>query len=98
MARQIDVRQEPNHIGGNFEWEKEPRCSCDRLKYAVEEKFLFVSNIADGQGDNKSNIFYLLPIDSDGFLARSDGIQISHCPWCGDRIVGRKKYPTAKKP
>jgi hypothetical protein len=96
MSRQIDVDQEKNHIGGNFEWEKEPKCSCGKLKDAVDEKFLFVSNFVDGEGENESNQFYILPVNSEGFFARADGIPISNCPWCGDKIIGRKKYPTKK--
>lgn len=77
-----------NHIGGNFEWEIEPSCSCGRLKEAVEERFLFVSNFTDG-GDNQ---FYMMPLDSGGDLFRSEGLPISNCPWCGDKIKARKKY------
>ena len=90
MAKQIDVDQNHDHIGGNFEWEIEPDCSCGRLKDAVEEKFIFVSNFTD----HGFNSFYMLPVDSDGSLFRSDGVPIAHCPWCGDKIKGRKKYPT----
>jgi hypothetical protein len=93
MAKQIDVEQNIDHIGGNFEWEIEPTCSCGKIKEAVEEQFIFVSNFVSGD----YNSFYFLPVSSDGFLFRSNGIPISYCPWCGDEIKGRKKYPTPKQ-
>ena len=94
MARQIDIKQEKDHVGGNFEWEKKPECSCGKLIQAVEDKFIFVGNFVDGKGDDEHNIFYMMPVDADGYLARSKGIPIANCPWCGDPIRGRKKYPT----
>jgi predicted RNA-binding Zn-ribbon protein involved in translation (DUF1610 family) len=84
----LDLKE--NHVGGNFEWEVEPICSCGRLIKAVEEeKFMFVNNLVQ-DGYNK---FYIMPLSADGSLARSDGVAIENCPWCGDRILGRKKYP-----
>lgn len=78
-----------DHVGGHFKWETEPACSCGRLKEAVEERFVFVSNFTDGG----FNTFYLMPLAADGSMFRSDGVPISHCPWCGDAIKGRKLYP-----
>ena len=94
MARQIDVIQNEDHVSGNFQWEKKPTCSCGRLMQAVEEKFIFVSNFVKGQGEDRQNVFYMMPVNADGYLANSDGITIENCPWCGDPIRGRKKYPT----
>lgn len=78
-----------DHISGSFEWETEPGCSCGMLKQAVEDKFIFVSNFTN----DKFNQFYMMPIESNGELFRSDGVAISNCPWCGDKIEGRKSYP-----
>jgi hypothetical protein len=88
MSENFPVDLKKNHVGGGFEWEIEPNCSCGKVKQAVEDHFLFVSNFTD-QG---SNIFYVLLVGSDGTLFKSDGVPISHCPWCGDKINGRKKY------
>jgi hypothetical protein len=88
MGNQLRIGQNEDHIGGNFEWEVEPSCGCGRIKEAVADKFLFVSNFTDGG----FNLFYMLPVAADGTLFRSDGVPISHCPWCGDKIKGRKKY------
>lgn len=57
-----------------------------------DERFIFVSNFVDGK--EGPNTFYMLPVTSDGYFARSDGIQITHCPWCGTKIDARKRYPT----
>jgi hypothetical protein len=79
-----------DHVGGHFKWDVEPNCQCGQLKAAVdEERFVFVSNITD----HGSNLFYIIPLTSDGTPARSDGIPIQHCPWCGDKIKGKKLYP-----
>ena len=94
MARQIDVHHVNDHIAGNFQWEKEPTCSCGKLKEAVDDQILFVSNFVAGEGNEETNQFYMMPVDAEGHLVRSKGIPITNCPWCGDRIVGRKKYPT----
>jgi hypothetical protein len=89
-----DLGQNKDHVWPNFKWEKRPNCKCGMLVRAVEEeKFVFVSNFSDGQGDQKSNMFYIMPLASDGEFVRSDGLPIHHCPWCGDKIVGRKLYP-----
>ncbi len=80
----------PDHVGGGFEWEREP--CCDLLKSAVdEEHFVFVSNFVGGP--EKANSFYIMTLGSDGRLARSDGLSISYCPWCGTKINARKLYP-----
>jgi hypothetical protein len=95
MAWQIDIDQKIDHVGGNFEWEKKPKCSCGKLIQAIDEyKFIFVSNFTDGKGDDEHNVFYMLPVDADGSLVRSKGVTIQNCPWCGDPIQGRKKYST----
>lgn len=86
------IRQMPDHIGGNFEWEFAPSC-CDLLKDAVDaEKFIFVGNFTE----NKWNSCYMMPLSSDGELVRSDGIAISYCPWCGEKITVRKKYSVSE--
>ena len=77
-----------DHVSGSFEWEVEPNCSCGMLANAVEDKMIFVSNFTD----EKSNQFYFMPLDSDGELFRENGVSISNCPWCGDKIQGKKKY------
>ncbi|MER9373660.1 hypothetical protein [Mesorhizobium sp. M0491] len=88
MANRIDVDQNKDHIGGNFDWDVAPSC-CDLLKDAVdEEKFIFVSNFVS----EESNTFYMLPVTNEGRFARDTGITISFCPWCGTKIVGKKKY------
>jgi hypothetical protein len=93
LAEQINLRLKPDHIGGNFDWEREPNCACGRLKEAVADRFIFVSNFSD----NSSNIFYMMPMSADGELFRSDGLPISCCPWCGDKIVGHKRYPNPEQ-
>lgn len=83
--------QNKDHIGGNFQWEIPPKCSCGMFRKAIDEdKFIFVSNFTDGRW----NTFYIMPLAADGGLARSDGIPISNCPWCGDKIKARKLYPS----
>jgi hypothetical protein len=89
MSRQIDLDLEPNHVGGGFEWDIEPDCTCGRVKEAVDEQFLFVANVSD----EGTRFFYMLPVRADGTLFESDGVGISYCPWCGDKIKGHKKYP-----
>jgi len=92
MARQIDVDQNKDHVGGNFTWAIQPSC-CDLLKSAVdEERFIFVGNM----GTKASNNFYMLPVTNEGYLARTDGVGISYCPWCGTKIAGKKLYPNKK--
>ncbi|AZO54893.1 MULTISPECIES: hypothetical protein [unclassified Mesorhizobium] len=91
MADQMEFDQSKDHVGGNFEWDVAPNC-CTLLKAAVDDdKFIFVSNFAS-EGNNS---FYMMPVTSEGYFARDNGVAISHCPWCGTKIVGRKKY-TAK--
>jgi hypothetical protein len=91
MSRKIDFILNKDHVGGGFEWKVKPICSCGRLIEAVDkDKFVFVSNFVDGDGEEETNLFYMMPLDANGSLARSKGVQISHCPWCGDKIVGRK--------
>ena len=93
MSEKIDLGLKPDHIGGGFNWEKKPDCSCGRLKDAVADGFVFVSNF----NDNGSNVFYIMPLGADGELFRSDGVPISFCPWCGDKIFGHKLYPGQAK-
>ena len=94
MSEQLDIDFKPDHVGGGFEWEREPSCSCGRLTEAVRDGFIFVSNISDGG----SNIFYIMPVGADGSLFRSKGIAIGFCPWCGDKIVGHKRYSDRAEP
>ena len=89
MAK-INIEQEKNHIGGNFKWEIEPNCKCGIFKKAVEEQFIFASNITN----DGFNTFYMMPVTADGYLIRENGVPISHCPWCGDEIKGKKNYTT----
>jgi hypothetical protein len=90
MEDAMNLNLEPNHIAGGFEWEKAPSCSCGLLAKAFEEKVIFASNITD----EGRNLCYVFLLDSDGNLHRSDGTTIAYCPWCGDKIEIRKKYPT----
>jgi hypothetical protein len=89
MSGNLKLNLKPDHIGGGFDWEFEPNCSCGRLKDAVSERLIFVSNFTN----EGSNIFYMMPVGADGELFRTDGVPISHCPWCGDKIKGHKLYP-----
>jgi len=92
MSDRVKIEQNEDHVGGKFTWEREPSC-CSRLKAAVDEDhFIFVSNSVDG--DEGSNQFYMMPVDAEGYLVRSNGVQIVNCPWCGADIDARKKYPT----
>jgi hypothetical protein len=89
MADKLNINLKADHIGGGFEWEREPRC-CDLFRDAVEEnKIVFVSNFSD----SGNNLFYMMPVDADGELFKGDGVGISFCPWCGTKITGHKKYP-----
>lgn len=91
MSNRIVVDQNDDHVWPNFEWEVAPSC-CENLQAAVQDdKFIFVSNFVDSEG--APNHFYMLPVNSEGYLARSNGIPISHCPWCGNKMEGKKKYP-----
>ena len=84
----MDLNLKQDHVFGGFRWEIEPKCKCGRLLEAVKDKFVFVSNFTE-EGQNH---FYIMPLDADGDLAKSSGIPIQYCPWCGDKITGRKKY------
>lgn len=93
MSGKIEFEQNIDHIGANFEWDIEPKCTCGLLKKAVDEQFIFVSNFtSDG-----FNSFYMMPITADGYLMRENGLPISHCPWCGDEIKGKKKYANSEQ-
>ncbi|WP_300754990.1 hypothetical protein [Janthinobacterium sp.] len=90
MSGKIDIGQNKDHIGGNFEWEVEPNCKCGNLIHAVEEQFIFVGNfLIDG-----FNNFYMMPVAANGYPIRDNGVAITHCPWCGEKIKGKKKYIT----
>lgn len=84
----MDLGLKPDHVGGGFEWNKEPHCTCGRLNEAVANGFIFVSNFSD----NGSNIFYIMLVNAEGDLVRSTGVPISFCPWCGEKIFGHKLY------
>lgn len=80
-----------NHIAGDFEWETAPVCSCGGVLRAIEEGFMFVGNVVSAESNN----FYIMPLCADGTQpSRGDGVSVLFCPWCGDRIAGRKQYPT----
>ena len=76
-----------DHIGSNINWELEPNCSCGQLKKSIDNKFIFVSNMTL----DSSNLCYLIPLTESGEPFNPDGVQISHCPWCGDKISLKKK-------
>jgi len=84
----ITVELKSDHIHGGFEWEIEPNCKCGQLAQAIRDKIIFVSNYTDFN----ASILYILPIHSDGFQRTS--MQIAYCPWCGDRVKAKKKFPT----
>ena len=86
--RRIEVRADD--VWGRFSWAQRPICSCGQLAQAVEEQLIFVSPELTGEGDQATNLFYLLPVSGDGFFALNEGLPISCCPWCGDRIIGRR--------
>lgn len=88
MADKLSMNLKADHISGGFEWEIEPQC-CGLFRDAVKNKFIFVSNFSDGG----NNLFYMMPLDSEGGLFKRDGVGISFCPWCGTKITGHKKYP-----
>lgn len=84
--KKIDISLKTDHVNGGFEWDIEPSC-CNFFKEAVQNKFIFVSNtIANGY-----NLFYIMPLDYEGYLFKSDGMHISNCPWCGNKIQAKKK-------
>jgi len=56
----------------------------------LQDEYLFVSNMTE----NGFNQFYIMLVDANRSFARSSGMPIHHCPWCGDQIRGKKKYPT----
>ena len=91
MSESIRLNLKEDHVAGGFEWEIAPNC-CDELKQALDARFVFVSNITD----YGANQFYIMPLDSDGSLFRRKGVEISHCPWCGEKIIARKKYGNQK--
>lgn len=75
------------HIGGNFEWDQKPTC-CDLLIAAVDEyRFVFVSDVTVG----KENSFYMMPLADNGEVIDEGGFPIHFCPWCGNRLHGKKK-------
>ena len=84
----VDVSAED--VWGQFEWALRPQCECGRLAAAVEAKLVFVSPLLVGEAPGRSNLFYLLPVGGDGFFALNEGVAISCCPWCGDKIIGRR--------
>ena len=85
------IFQNEDHYWPNFEWLVEPRC-CEQLKWAVEEQFVFVGNFVS----EESNVFYMMPLAHEGLPVRDSGVTISHCPWCGVKIAGKKKYPEGR--
>ena len=86
----IRVDVSADDVWGSFDWEVRPRCSCGQLALAVENGIIFVSPQQFGQGEHASNMFYWLPVQGDGFFALNEGIAISYCPWCGDKIIGKR--------
>ncbi len=85
----IIFSQQQSHINGNFEWERAPSC-CDQFLQALEDDFIFTANVTP---DGVRSQFYIMPLTSKGELADRDGIQIHFCPWCGEKLNARKKYP-----
>ena len=90
MASNNALGMNENHVGGYFEWELEPTCSCGMfLKAIMEEKMVFVSDLVE----NDFNMCYIMSLSADGSLTRDTGVTINYCPWCGEKIQGRKLYP-----
>jgi hypothetical protein len=88
LPSKVDLAIPKDHVSGGFHWDKKPQCKCGRLEKAFEEKFFFASNVAD----DGLTIVYMHPVDSDGYLVRSKGVEVAYCPWCGDKIKVHKKY------
>jgi hypothetical protein len=88
----LNLNLKPDHIHGGFEWEKKPDCKCGQLAEAIKDKIIFVSN----HSDFNANMLYLFPLHHDGFLRYDSGVPIAYCPWCGDRVRVKKKYPHRK--
>ena len=93
MEKLRRVEVSADDVWGCFGWALRPVCSCGHLPRAVEEQLIFVSPELVQDGERTSNLFYLLPVSGDGFFALNEGLAISCCPWCGDRIVGRRGPP-----
>ena len=77
MGKPLRVEVSAGDVWGNFTWAVRPHCSCGQLADAVEAKLVFVSTKLLGEGDQKTNLFYLLPVGGDGFFALNEGIAIS---------------------
>ncbi|HEV7292931.1 MAG TPA: hypothetical protein VGN79_11480 [Devosia sp.] len=90
MTARSYVEVSADDVWGAFRWAERPQCSCGELARAVEEGLIFVSDQIIEVSGEKSNRFYLLPVQGDGFFALSEGVAIDCCPWCGDRVIGRK--------
>lgn len=80
----------PNHVAGGFEWEVPPKCQCGLLAKAIEDKWLFIPNMLNEDGNN---VVYGFFVTADDDLANSSGTSLRFCPWCGDKIVCRKAKP-----
>ncbi len=89
LSRRIDVSADD--VWGHFQWFQRPVCSCGQLAEAVEAGLIFVSPELVGEGEQRSNLFYLLPVSGDGFFALNEGVPIGCCPWCGDQIIGLRR-------
>jgi len=53
LSQHIDIDLKQDHISGNFSWERKPDCSCGNFIQAIEQKFIFVSNMTDGEGEKR---------------------------------------------
>jgi len=90
MGNRTWVPVSADDVWGRFDWVLRPQCRCGGIARAVEDGLVFVSEALVGEGESQSNRFYMLPVQGDGFFALNEGIAIACCPWCGDRIVGRR--------
>jgi hypothetical protein len=90
MDHIIRIDVSADDVWGSFAWDVRPSCSCGQLAVAVENQIIFVSPQRVGEGEKASNLFYWLPVKGDGFFALNEGIAISCCPWCGDKIIGSR--------
>jgi hypothetical protein len=82
----MSIKINKSHIGSNITWSIEPKCRCGKFREYVDNGLIFSSNYSVIE----YNIFYIMLLDAYGDLVSKTGVEISHCPWCGDHIQGFK--------
>lgn len=86
MPNRIELNLKEDHVSDGFEWKEKPSCKCGMFLHAIQDRIIFVSNVIV----EDSNTFYMCPLDSEGRLYHRHELPIVFCPWCGDRVRGRK--------